>query len=211
MLRTICAAIAVLALTVVVLAAAEADRDGDGFVPLFNGKNLDGWEGNFDLWKVQQGMIVGLSPGIKRNEFLATKATYEDFELQLEFRLHEGKGNSGIQFRSKRLPAEGAVQGYQADSGENFWGALYDEHRRRKVLARPPKELESAIKKDGWNRYTIRAKGNHIVLRVNGKTMVDYREPDGSIARRGIIALQIHSGPPMRIDFRNIRIRELTR
>ncbi|MGH7128329.1 MAG: 3-keto-disaccharide hydrolase, partial [Planctomycetaceae bacterium] len=83
----------------------------DGFVPLFNGNDLAGWEGNTDLWTVKEGMIVGRSPGIRQNEFLATTDTFGDFELRLEFRLHGGEGNSGVQFRSRRVPHDKAVQG----------------------------------------------------------------------------------------------------
>ena len=198
-----------------VSAAAEkpsaADGDDKGFVKLFNGKDLSGWEGNAELWTTEDGMIVGDSPGIKQNEFLATRKRYGDFELRLEFRLHGGKGNSGIQFRSKRLAGSPAVEGYQADIGQSYWGVLYDEHRRRKVLARPAAELDRIFKKDDWNSYTISAQGNRVVLKINGVTTVDYKEGDDSIAREGIIALQIHSGPAMRIDFRNIRIRDLSR
>lgn len=189
---------------------AEKNNE-QGFVPLFNGKDLSGWEGNFELWKVKDQMIVGDSPGIKQNEFLATKKTFEDFELRLEFRMQDGKGNSGVQFRSKRLPNSKAVEGYQADLGANFWGCLYDEHRRRKVLVRAPKKLDEVLKKEGWNSYVIRAKGDHIVQEINGLTTVDYHEADESIARKGIIALQVHSGPKMKIEFRNIRIKVLKR
>lgn len=194
------------------LTASDEKPKGErekGFAPLFNGKDLSGWEGNTDLWKVRDGMIVGDSPGIKRNEFLATKETCGDFELRLEFRLHGGKGNSGIQFRSRRVPDSSAVEGYQADVGQNYWGCLYDEHRRNKVLAQAPTELDSVLKKDGWNSYVIRAEGDEIVLKINGLTTVEYVEKDKTIPRAGIIALQIHSGPAMRIDFRNIRIRRL--
>ena len=183
--------------------------DEKGFVSLFNGKDFSGWEGNFEIWKVKDQMIVGDSPGIKQNEFLATKKTFEDFELRLEFRMQDGKGNSGVQFRSKRLPNSKAIEGYQADLGAGFWGCLYDEHRRRKVLVSAPKKLDAVLKKDGWNSYVIRAQGDHIVQKINGLTTVDYHEPDDSIARNGIIALQIHSGPKMKIEFRNIRIKEL--
>ena len=184
--------------------------DEAGFAALFNGKDFNGWNGDFDLWKVNDGMIVGDSAGIKQNQFLTTEKTYGDFELRLEFRLHGGKGNSGVQFRSKRVPKSTAVIGYQADIGENYWGALYDEHRRRNILAKPKAEQEKLIKKDGWNRYVIRAVGSRIVLKINGETTVDYTETDDSIARVGIIALQVHSGPAMRIDFRKIRIRVLS-
>ena len=154
-------------------------------------------------------MIVGDSAGIPKNQFLATKKQYENFELRLEFRLHGGKGNSGIQFRSKRVPESHEVEGYQADIGENYWGCLYDEHRRRKVLVQAPPKLGKVLNKEGWNRYMIRAQGNHIVMKINGITTVDYTEQQADIPRRGIIAVQVHSGPPLRIDFRKLRIREL--
>jgi len=180
-----------------------------GFTPIFNGKDLAGWEGNLKLWKVEDGMIVGDSPGIKQNEFLATEKTYGDFELRLEFRLRGGVGNTGVQFRSKRDPKSTEVSGYQADIGEKYWGCLYDEHRRNKVLVQAPPELETRLKKDDWNTYVIRAEGDHIVLHVNDVKTVDYHEPDADIARSGMIAVQVHSGPPLRVEFRNLRIKEL--
>lgn len=181
----------------------------EGFVPLFDGKSLDGWEGNDKLWKVEAGMIVGDSPGIRKNEFLATKKSYRDFELRLEFRLKDGQGNSGVQFRSQRVPESTEVSGYQADLGEKYWGCLYDESRRNKVLVQAPAELEGSLKKSDWNSYVIRAQGDRITLSINGFQTVDYREPDEKIAREGVFALQVHSGGPLRIEFRNLRIREL--
>lgn len=184
--------------------SAEAER---GFQPLFNGRDLTGWEGNLDLWKVRKGMIVGDSSGISRNEFLATTKSYGDFELRFEFRLLEGRGNSGVQFRSRRVPKSSSVEGYQADIGETYWGCLYDEHRRRKILAGAPSELDKVLDKSAWNRYTIRAVGSRVILSINGLQTVDYIEADENITREGIIALQIHSGPKMRIEFRKLRIR----
>ncbi len=178
-------------------------------VQLFDGKSLEGWEGDLELWKVVDGCIVGDSPGIKHNQFLATRQTFSNFELKLEFRLKDGKGNTGVQFRSKRVPDSTEVSGYQADIGEKYWGCLYDESRRNKVLVQAADELEPVLKKEGWNTYTIRAAGDHITLSINGVTSVDYVEKDKDIAREGIIALQVHSGPPLKIEFRNIRIREL--
>jgi hypothetical protein len=180
-----------------------------GFTPLFNGKDLTGWEGNTELWKVEQGMIVGDSAGIRHNEFLATRKPYGDFELRLEFRLRNGTGNTGVQFRSQRVPDSTAVIGYQADLGEKYWGCLYDEHRRNKILGQAPAKLQEVLHPDGWNSYVIRARGDHIELFVNDLQTVDYREADTKIPRTGIVALQVHSGPPLRVEFRNIRIREL--
>ncbi|MDA1014152.1 MAG: DUF1080 domain-containing protein [Planctomycetota bacterium] len=188
-----------------------ADPKLDGFVPLFNGTDLSGWEGNFELWKAKDGVIVGDSVGIKHNDFLATKRSYEDFELRLEFRLKDGEGNSGIQFRSARVPNDTAVVGYQADIGQKYWGCLYDEHRRRKVLAQAPESLDKVLKKSGWNTYVIRAIGNSIQMELNGLRTVNYVEQDKDIARSGIIALQVHSGPPLKIEFRNLSIKEFKR
>jgi hypothetical protein len=189
---------------------AWSDDNKNEAVPFFNGKDLAGWEGDTKLWKVEDGMIVGDSPGIKQNEFLATRKTYGDFELSLEFKMRDGQGNSGVQFRSKREEGTSAVIGYQADLGQQYWGCLYDEHRRNKVLVQAPAELADVLKKGDWNTYVIRAQGDHVTLTLNGLKTVDYHEPDEKIARSGIIALQIHSGPAMRMEFRNIRLRELS-
>jgi len=183
--------------------------DEPGYRSLFNGKDLTGWEGDTTLWKVEGNAIVGDSPGIKHNQFLCTKEAYGDFELKLEFRVKDGAGNTGVQFRTKKLPNTTEVSGYQADLGEKYWGCLYDESRRNKVLVQAAPELEPVLKKSDWNEYTIRAEGDHITLKINGVTTADYKEADADIARSGIVALQVHSGGPMRVDFRNIRIKPL--
>ncbi len=193
----------------VILPLSIQAADEPGYRPLFNGKDLTGWDGDTMLWKVADNSIVGDSPGIKHNQFLCTKEEYGDFELKLEFRVKDGVGNSGVQFRTKRVPNSTEVSGYQADIGEKYWGCLYDESRRNKVLVQPPASFEATLKKGDWNEYSIRAEGDHIVLKMNGVTTVDYREPDADIARTGIIALQVHSGGPMKVEFRNIRIKPL--
>jgi prenyltransferase beta subunit len=179
-----------------------------GFTPLFNGKDLTGWEGNTALWSAEGGMLVGKSPGLNHNEFLATKQGYRDFILSLNFRLKDGQGNSGVQFRSVRVPGT-EMSGYQADLGENYWGCLYDESRRNKVLVKAsPKALET-LKKDDWNHYILCAVGDRVTLYLNGVPSVVYREEDPSIARDGLIAVQIHGGDPMEIQFKDIQIRAL--
>lgn len=198
-----------LAVLMMAVAATVAADDEAGFVPLFDGKSLEGWEGDKSLWKVENGSIVGDSAGIKYNEFLATTKRYGDFELRLEFKLHGGAGNSGVQFRSQRVEDSREVAGYQADIGEKYWGCLYDESRRNKVLVQAPPELEQALHPDDWNRYVIRAEGPQITLEINGVKTVDYREPDETIARTGVIALQVHSGPPLKVEFRKLRIKVL--
>jgi hypothetical protein len=183
----------------------------EGFRPLFNGKDLSGWEGDTKLWLVEEGMLIGRSPGIKYNDFLATRQGYRDFVLRFQIRLIDGRGNSGMQFRSRRVPPPShEVSGYQADVAAGFWGNLYDESRRRKTLAGPTAEqLKKILRPAGWNDYEIDARGDHIRLALNGATTADYHEPDSEIARDGIFATQIHSGGPMEVQFRNIRIREV--
>ncbi len=177
-----------------------------GFVSLFDGKTLKGWTGDAKLWKVVDGMIVGRSSNIKRNEFLCTEKKYGDFELYVKFRLVDGKGNSGFQFRSIKLPDK--VKGYQADVGAKYWGWLYDEKRRGKLAGSPP-ETSKHYKPTGWNEYHIRAVGSKIELKLNGFTTVTYTEKDEKIPRTGIIGPQLHVGPPMEIQIKAILIKEI--
>ncbi|MBM4030253.1 MAG: DUF1080 domain-containing protein [Planctomycetes bacterium] len=196
---------------VVLVAPAFAAEAEEGFVPIFNGKDLTGWEGDAKLWVVEDGVLIGRSPGIKYNDFLATTKSYGDFVLRLQVKLVENKGNSGVQFRSKRVPPPShEVSGYQADIAVGWWGKLYDEARRNKVLAGPKDEdLKKALKPGDWNDYEVEAIGNKVKLAINGVTTVDYTEADEKIAREGIIAVQIHSGGPMEVQFRNLRIKEV--
>lgn len=177
---------------------------------LFNGRDLSGWEGDESLWLVENGEIVGRSPGIAQNVFLATTESYEDFTLNLEVLLVDNQGNSGVQFRSERDPNSTEMIGYQADIGPGWWGNLYDESRRRENLAvADPAFMEKLIRKDDWNQYEIRALGETIRLVINGRRTVEYVETDESIPRSGRIALQIHSGPPLEVRFRNLVLETL--
>jgi hypothetical protein len=181
---------------------------------LFDGKTFDGWEGDTaKTWKLEDGCIVGgsLDTVVPRNEFLCTKKTYGDFELKAKFKLvgDKAKANAGIQFRSRRIPNHHEVSGFQADVGQDYWGALYDESRRNKVLAKPEKAVvDKAIKYEDWNEYTIRCEGNHIRLWLNGTLTVDYTEMDEKIERTGIIGLQIHGGAKAKVFYKDIRIVE---
>ena len=190
-------------------AAAKA---APAFRPLFNGRNLDDFIVDTPgLWRVGRGgTIVGVSPGLKYNDFLRTRRQYSDFTLKASFRMIDalGKGNSGIQFRSKPMPDSHEVIGYQADMGQDYWGCLYDESRRKKVLAGPaPGKLK--IDRQGWNRYVITARGAHITLELNGVTTVDYTEAESGIEGSGFIALQLHGGPPLEMHFKDLTIAEL--
>ena len=183
---------------------------------LFNGKDFSGWEGDTaKTWKIEDGAIVGgsLETVVPRNEFLCTTKSYGDFELKVVFKLtgDKAKANAGVQFRTKRIPNHHEVSGYQADVGQDYWGALYDESRRNKVLARPAKaEVEKLIKHDDWNEYVIRCEGPRIRLWLNGTQTVDYTEPDDKIDRSGIIGLQVHGGGKTKVYYKDITIKELT-
>jgi hypothetical protein len=192
------------------LIAAEPAKS----VSLFDGKSFHGWEGDTaKSFHIQEGAIVAgtLKEAIPRNEFLCTKRQYTNFVLHVKFKLLGGeKANAGIQFRTQRIPNHHEVYGYQADMGQDYWGALYDESRRRKVLAAPPKEeIPKFVKFNDWNDYEIRCEGAHIQLSVNGHKTVDYTEDDATIPRYGIIAVQIHSGPASEAWYKDIRIEEL--
>ena len=184
-------------------------------VPLFDGKSLDGWEGETTkVWRVHDGAIVGGSlEGNPRNEFFATKKSYRNFVLRLEYKLTgtEGFVNGGVQIRSQRIanpPNE--MSGYQADIGAGYSGCLYDESRRNKVLAQADKALIAKAEKPGdWNLYEIRCEGARITLSVNGTQTVDFTEKEDGIAMEGFIALQIHGGAKSEIAYRAITIEEL--
>lgn len=183
--------------------------------PLFDGKTFKGWEGDTEkTWRIADGAFVGgsLTEKVPRNEFLATEKTYGNFELRLKFKLlgTEGMINGGVQFRSVRIPNNFEMIGYQADMGNKYWGALYDESRRRKVLLAPEKELmEKTIKLNEWNEYRIRCEGAHIQLWVNGVQTVDYTETEPNIAAEGKIAVQIHGGGKAEAWYKDIVIEEL--
>ena len=207
--------------------AAEA-----GFVPIFNGKDLAGWEGNPDFWSVQDGAITGQTTKekpAKGNTFLIWKGgEVKDFELRLEFKLENH--NSGIQFRSKDR-GNFVVGGYQADmdGGNRYTGMLYEEKGRgimakrgTKVVVHPDGKLEvvgktvteqefaQKFKAGDWNDFTIIAKGNQLTLMVDG--LVTSEMTDNQEAKRamsGILALQLHAGPPMKVQFRNLRLKTL--
>jgi Domain of Unknown Function (DUF1080) len=196
------------------LAPAPVEKPPEG-KPLFDGKTFAGWEGDTrKTWRIEDGAIVGgsLETTVPRNEFLCTTRSFGDFELRVKFKLlGDRKGaNAGVQFRTKRIPKHHEVSGYQADVGQGYWGALYDESRRNKVLAAPAaKLLEKLVKHDDWNEYVIRAEGPRIQLFLNGTRTVDYTEKDDKIERAGIIGLQIHGGARAKVLYKDITIVEL--
>jgi putative membrane-bound dehydrogenase-like protein len=171
---------------------------------LFNGRDLTGWQGDKKLWSFENGEIVGRSEGLVHNSFLLSDLSAENFHLSLEVKLKDNAGNSGIQFRSQPIIGFEEVQGYQADIGVDWWGKLYEEHGRELLWDKPG---DQHVKPGEWNRYEIRAEGSRIQTFLNGKLCVDLDDPKGK--RRGIFALQIHSGGPTEVRFRNLKLEVL--
>lgn len=201
---------------VLAIGATASEPVEPGFTPLFDGKTLAGWEGKTGVFRVAEGAIVAgsLAAKIPNNEFLCTEKEYGDFELRLQAKLVGQGENAGVQFRSVRIPNHHEVIGYQCDmgnaGGKSIWGALYDESRRRKFLVTGDAEkLAKLVKAGDYNDLVIRCEGPRVQLWVNGLQTVDYTETEPEIARRGVIALQIHGGEPAEASYRRIRIKTL--
>ncbi len=183
---------------------------------LFDGKTFAGWTGDTNkTWRIEEGAFVGgtLGKTVPRNEFLRTERPFTNFILRVKFKLLGTNGfvNGGVQIRSQPAtkPANEMV-GYQCDIGEGWWGALYDESRRNKVLIKPDAEaVKKAIKLNDWNDYVIRAEGKRIQTSVNGVKMIDYTEPDESLPQYGLIGLQVHGGGMTEVRYKDITIEEL--
>ena len=184
---------------------------------LFDGKTLQGWEGDPKWWRVENGAITGGSTTekIPRNFFVATTKSYQNFDLRLKLKLtgvpDTGMINSGVQIRSMRVPNNTEMSGYQVDAGEGWWGKLYDESRRNKVIAEPMNAgaVNAAVKPGEWNEYRIRAEGPRIQSWINGVPALNYTETEPHIAQDGHIAIQIHSGGIALVQVKDVRIEEL--
>lgn len=220
-------------------ATPAAARDEAGFQPLFDGKSLNNWDGNPKFWSAKDGVIVGRTTKenpTKGNTFLIYKGgDVSDFELRFDYKI-EG-GNSGVQYRSKVMDqADWRVGGYQADfeAGTTFSGILYDEggvaggrgimanrgesvtygsgdgkDKKVEKLPMTSEQLQKAIKQGDWNQYTIIARGNHLIHKINGNTTAECVDQSDKALKSGVLALQLHAGPPMTVQFRNIRIKKL--
>lgn len=214
-------------------------EEEEGFRSLFDGQTLQGWDGDPTYWRVEDGVITGESTPEKplnRNTFIIwCGGQPADFILRLEYRILSPKANSGIQYRSYEKPEEWGrwvIGGYQADITDisaPYSGILYDEHGRgilakrgQKVVVgddHKPKVTETfgdeaalakVINPNGWNHYEVIARGFHLQQKINGHLMVDVTDNDTTGRRSsGLIALQLHAGPPMKIQFRNIYLKEL--
>ncbi len=209
---------------------AQAADEEQGFVSMFNGKNLTGWEGKPGGWWVEDGAITSQSteenPCVKHHYLYWKGGEPADFVLRFRYKLVGG--NSGVQIRSEKRP-DWDTWGYQADmeAGVQWTGCLF-QHDRGGVVMRGKKaviapdgtrtekefatgeELQKVIKANDWNDYEIIAKGGVIVLKINGRLMCEVDDRDRKLAcKKGIIALQMHPGPPMKVQFRDMRIRLL--
>ncbi len=202
---------------------------------LFNGKDLSGWEGAPGIWSVEAGAITGQTTAAKpltHNTFLVwTAGKVDNFELKLEYRFQSEHGNSGIQYRSHLDDSQKfIVGGYQADmeTGPNYTGILYEE-RGRGILAQRGQRLtldpqgqravesfadtaalQKVIKAQDWNQYIVLAEGPRLRHYVNGKLMsetIDHELKKRAVS--GILALQVHQGPPMKVQFRKLKLRRI--
>jgi len=212
-------------------ASLEAATDEEGFTELFNGRDLEGWDANPELWKVEDGVIVGTCFGPEKpefNEFLIWEGgTLEDFELRVVARL-EGDNNSGVQYRSRRLPEFGpwSISGYQCDihpavqhngmtyeeRGRGIFGlngqevVLDPEGQRWLVSEHAPVEVDIAE----WNEYGVVARGNRLVHTINGEissTLVDFDEEGRALD--GLLAIQLHRGNAHVLEIRSVRYKPL--
>jgi len=208
---------------------ASAAAVEEGFQPIFNGKDLSGWEGEPGYWSVEDGAITGQTTPQKplnHPTYMYWRgAKPHNFELRATYRFQGTFGNSGVNFRSQELP-HWDIRGYQADMevGTGCSGTLYEcngrevmtvrgqllvigEDGRRKVTTlAPAAELQKLIKPNGWNECTIIARGPAITIKINGAVMSDVVDRQG--AWDGLISLQLHPGPPMKVQFKNIRIKD---
>jgi hypothetical protein len=202
---------------------------------IFDGKSLSGWDGDPRFWKVEDGCITGQTTKevpAEANTFLTwTGGDVDDFELTLDYKLIGG--NSGVQVRSFPLDRKWGVGGYQADfeAGDRFSGIIYGEswaprgiladRGQKNVIGDDHKSvtkeqfgsaegLQKVVKKEDWNALKVTAKGWTIENSINGTTTASLTDEDKGMRRRGgVLALQLHAGPPMKVQFRNIKLKRL--
>jgi hypothetical protein len=187
--------------------------DAGGWIPLFNGTDLAGWSGDPGVWRVENGYISGKAAKVEHNTFLICDRAFTNFILEAKVMLIPagGFGNSGIQYRSRVYDAaQWIAGGYQADVGEGWWGALYEE-RGRGVLFKASPEAAAAVKANDWNRYEITARGTTVAQTLNGVACGELNDTNAEARRAdGVIALQYHApGNLFEVRFKDIRIKIL--
>ncbi|MBI3881756.1 MAG: DUF1080 domain-containing protein [Verrucomicrobia bacterium] len=186
-------------------------------ISLFDGKTLTGWDADPKFWKVDAGLIVGGNGDAKmpHNDFIATVKSFHNFDLHVKIKLtgdpKTGMINSGVQIRSVRVPNSAEMSGYQVDYGVGWYGKLYDESRRNKVVgdSTDPKAATAAIHEGDWNEYRIRAEGPRIRSWINGVPGLDFTETEPDIAQDGRIGIQVHGGGIARVEVKDVFITEL--
>lgn len=222
--------VCLLAALILAMPARGETGTEEGFVAMFNGKDLTGWAGKPGGWWVEDGALTAEStpekPCLKHHYLYWTGGEPADFVLRFQYKMVGEGGNSGVQFRSEKRP-DWDIWGYQADieNGPQWTGCLF-QHDRNGVVMRgfratiaadgtreetafaSGESLQQQVKTGDWNDYEVIAQGHHISLRINGQLMCEVDDHDAKYFReKGIIALQMHPGPPMKIQFRNLRIR----
>jgi len=186
---------------------SELKPAGEGWLPIFNGKNLDGWKAEPEFWKMDEGGILhGVTPGTTNHHYAYTEKTYADFELHADVKLVGN--NSGICIRIAPENFD-RVPGYQVDMGDGYWGCLWDEHGRGKVVNFPRVEADKLVKKGEWNHYYIRAQDHHIQAWLNGVKTIDVVDEKGLAT--GPIGFQLCHGTGKLTDasFKNVVVRPL--
>ena len=185
-------------------------------IPLSDGKTFAGWIGDTNkTWRIEDGAFVGgsLTKMVPRNEFLRTERQFTNFILKVKFKLVGTNGfvNGGVQIRSQpATQPTNEMVGYQCDIGEGWWGAIFDESRRNKVLIKPnADDVKKAVKLNDWNEYLIEARGQTVETSINGVKMVRYTETDETLAQYGMIGLQVHGNGVTEIRYKDIVIEEL--
>lgn len=238
-------ALALSLLCLAATAAAGQDKpkpelpkaDADGWITLFNGKDLTGWDGLEKYWEVKEGVISGHeTKDASKQTFLVYAASeFSDFELHIKYKFATPDGNSGIQFRSKlKDPKNFVVGGYQADfdAKAGYDGSIYDEasvaggrgtmsgrgektvwdaetKRKNEKLPEDNAALKKLIKVGDWNDVVLVAKGNHITYTINDHLMTDLTDESPKALKEGVLALQCHAGFTMDVQFKDIKIKLL--
>jgi len=217
--------------------AALPAADADGFITLFNGKDLSGWEGLEGFWSVKDGVISGVEDKqhAAPQTFLCYSVPFSDFELHYKYKFATPAGNSGVQFRSIMMDAKThRIGGYQADcdAGVGYDGTIYDEggkaggrntmsnrgektvwteanKRENTPLPENNEALKKEIKKGDWNDVILVAQGNHVTYTINGHLMTDLTDNSPKAVKAGIIGLQLHAGFVMEVQYKDVRIKLL--
>jgi hypothetical protein len=208
-LSRLSAAVPLLAVALVAAPPHVRADDTDDFL------NPDNWEGLEKHWKIEGRTVVGETPAaLKVNTFLCSKQKYADFEMSFKVQLKDGVGNSGVQIRSEVFDAKQfRVRGPQVDVGAGYFGSLYGEGVGGYLL----KAKKDVAKPKEFNEYHVVAKGNHVTVKVNGEVTVDEDFPTSNAKSKtptpapaeGIIAFQLHTGPLMRVEYKDITFKKL--